>query len=250
MKKKGIIFWLCLIIFFSFNFVLGQGLPLIAKNLEIADREVKVGDIVSQTKDGIFRSSTPYDEKMVGVIGENPVLVFGKATTTTFPVVTAGETLVRASNLNGQIKKGDFLTSSSKPGLAQKATQSGFVLGKALEDFDKDEGLVLAEINIQYQYFPSGKVSPKNVLENILSQMGRPENFPQVLRYIFALLVGGGSFFAGFFSFGRALSRGVEAIGRNPMAKRSIQLAMFLNLTGIALLTLAGLGLAFFVIIY
>ena len=223
---------------------------MIAKNLEVADREVKVGDIVSQTKDGIFRSSTPYDEKMLGVIGENPVLVFGKATTTTFPVVTAGETLVRASNLNGQIKKGDFLTSSSKPGLAQKATQSGFVVGKALEDFDKDEGLVLAEINIQYQYFPSGKVSPKNVLENILSQMGRPENFPQVLRYIFALLVGGGSFFAGFFSFGRALSRGVEAIGRNPMAKRSIQLAMFLNLTGIALLTLAGLGLAFFVIIY
>jgi len=42
----------------------------------------------------------------------------------------------------------------------------------------------------------------------------------------------------------------VTGISRNPLAKKSIQSAMILNLIGILILTLAGLALAVFVIIY
>ena len=42
----------------------------------------------------------------------------------------------------------------------------------------------------------------------------------------------------------------IEAIGRNPLAKSSIQIAILLDLTGILVLTAAGVGLALFIILY
>lgn len=247
---KKIFFLSAILVIFLIKNVLGQDLPLVAKNLEIADSEVKVGDIISQTGEGFFRSKIPYDKEMIGVVGENPILVFGRPTTTTLPVVTLGETLVRVSNKNGEIKKGDFITSSEKPGVGQKATDSGFVLGKALEDFNQEEGLIRAEINIQYQTLSPAGVPITGLLSKIWEVLGRPENFPDFLRYLFALILGGGSFFAGFFFFVKALREGLEAMGRNPLAKRSIQTGMIINLVAILLLTLAGLALAFFVILY
>ncbi len=248
-KKFKLVLLILSLVFILCEIVFAQDSALIAKNLEVADPEVKVGDIVSQTKEGLFRSSIPYDENIIGIVGETPILVFGKPTTTTLPIVLLGETLVKVSNINGEIKKGDFIASSEKPGAGQKATQSGFMAGRALEDFNQEEGLIRAEINIQYQYAPA-KTPVSGILSAIWGQLGKPENFPEVLRYIFALILGGGSFFAGFFAFVSALRKGIEAMGRNPLAKRSIQLAMVLNLIGILVLTLAGLGLAIFVILY
>ena len=212
--------------------------------------EVKIGDIVSKTDQGIFRSNIAYDRDIVGIVAESPILVFGKPTTTTLPVIYLGEALVKVSNKNGEIKKRDFITSSEKPGIGQKATQSGIVIGKALEDFNQEEGLIKAEINIQYADINPGKISPLGIFTNIIGQLGTGENLPETLRYIFAILLAAGSFFVGFFAFVTALQKGVEATGRNPLAKNSIRFAMILNILGIIILTLAGLGLAFFVIIY
>jgi hypothetical protein len=244
---KKIILVTFLFLFIS-QILFAQSLPQMARNLEIADKEAKVGDIISQSKEGFFRSNIPYDENMVGVVGETPILVFGKPTTTTLPIIYLGETSVRVSARDEKIKKGDFITSSEKPGVGQKATRSGFVIGKAMEDFEKEEGLMRVEINIQY--LSLGPTSITSLFGRILEQFGKPENFPQVLRYVFAVLLGGGSFFAGFFAFVRALHKGIEAVGRNPLARSSIRFAMILNLIGIVILTLAGLGLAFFVIFY
>ena len=227
-----------------------QDLPLIAKNLEVADPEAEVGDIISQTKEGLFRSNIPYDENIIGVVGETPVMVFGKPTPTTLPIVSFGEALTKVSNINGEIKKGDFITSSNKPGVGQKATQSGFVAGRAMEDFNQEEGLILVFVQPQWVTFPSERLAFGRAIEEIVSGLKMPETIPEVLRYLFALLVGGGSFIIGFFSFIKALREGMTAIGRNPLAKGSIRVAMILNLIGILILTLAGLGLALFVILY
>ncbi len=249
-KKLKLISFVFLGLLISAGIVFAQNLPSIATNFEINDPEAKVGDIISKTEKGLFRSNISYDENIIGVVGETPILVFGKQTTTTLPIVSFGETSVKVSNINGEIKKGDFITSSEKTGIGQKAVQSRFIIGKALEDFNQEEGLIKAEINIQYlDIIPTG-ISMGGILGKIGEQLGKPENFPEVLRYIFALLLGGGSFFAGFFTFVSALRKGIEAIGRNPLAKSSIRLAMILNLIGIVILTLAGLGLALFAILY
>ncbi len=244
--------FLLILILFLGNFLFlenlfSQTVPIVAKNLEIADPEVRLGDIVSQTPEGIFRSKTPYDPNMVGVVGENPILVFGKETTTTLPVVTLGETLVRVSNINGEIKVGDFITTSKKPGVGQKATESGFVLGRALENFNQEEGLIKVDVNVQFQ-----NLSPKisSISARIWEMLGKPENVPKLIRYLLGGILGASFFFAGFYFFVRTLQRGIDAMGRNPLAKRSIQTTMIINLIGIFLLTLAGLSAAVLIILY
>lgn len=250
MIKNYKLFLLIFLLLFIFSgIVFADDFSFIAKNLEVNDREAKIGDIISQTEEGLFRSSISYDPNIIGVAGETPILVFGRPTTTTLPIVSFGETLIRVSNVNGEIKRGDFVTSSEKPGIGQKATGAGFIVGKALENFNEEEGTIRAEINIQYQYNPN-ETPMTSIFSHLLKQFGKPENFPDILKYIFALILGGGSFLIGFFTFINALRKGLEATGRNPLAKRSIQLAMILNLIAIIILTAAGLGLALFVILY
>jgi hypothetical protein len=235
--------------FYSTKNSFAQSLEIIAKNLEINDPEAKFGDILSQKDNGIFRADSPYDKNIIGVVGDSPILVFGKKATTTLPVIYFGEATIRVSNQNGKINKGDFITSSKKPGVGQKATENGFVVGKALEDFNQEEGLIKAIVNIEYHYVYADNVGGK-VINNILQKIGNAENVPEVLRYLFALIIGAVSFIMGFFFFVGALKKGVESIGRNPLAKKDIIGAMILNIIGIFILTFAGLGLALFVILY
>ncbi len=58
------------------------------------------------------------------------------------PFVRKGIAYVKFSNLNGIAKKGDYITSSEIPGTAMKATETGMVLGVALEDFKEETGLL------------------------------------------------------------------------------------------------------------
>lgn len=247
--KKTLIFLIFFGIFASLEVILAQNLSLIATNLEITDSEAKVGDIISQSKEGLIRSKVPYDENIFGVVGKTPVMVFGKPSTTTLPIVSFGETLTRVSNVNGEIKRGDYITSSNKAGVGQKASQSGFVLGRALDNLKQEEGLILVFVQPQ-KITISSEAGSGRLLSQFISELKLPQTIPEILRYIFALLVGGGSFIIGFSSFIKALREGVAAIGRNPLAKRNIQTAMILNLIGILILTIAGLALALFVILY
>ena len=229
--------------------ILAQEIPLVARNLEVVDPEVKIGDIVSQTKEGLIRSETPYDENIIGVISETPIMVFGKEGPDTMPVISFGETLTKISNMAGEIKKGDFITSSDRPGVGQKAEESGFIVGVAMENFNQEEGLILVFVRPEKMLF-STEVGFGGILDRVLSGLTIPETIPEVFRYLFALLVAAISFIIGFISFIKALREGLAAVGRNPLAKGSIRTAMILNLIGVSILTLAGLALALFVILY
>ena len=249
MKRfKALIIGACLFFLTSLALASQQELPLIARYLKVIDREAKVGDIMCETKKGLIRSSIPYDRNMVGVVGENPIIIFNKPATDTLPIVTWGETLVRVSNINGEIKKGDFITTSYKPGIGQKATKTGFVIGRALDELKGNEGLIPVFIDIQH--ITLEKPISGGIITQIFSGLRKPKNIPKTFRYIFAFLVGGGSFIIGFLFFAKALREGIAGVSRNPLAKKSILTAMVLNFIGILILTLAGLGLALFVIFY
>ena len=221
----------------------------IATNTPIVDEEAKSGDVLSKSNEGLIRSKSSYDKNMFGVVVEKPSVVLNKASSNTVPVISYGEVLVTVGNKNGEIKRGDFVTSSDVPGLAVKATESGFVLGKALEDMS-GKSKIAVFVNIQYRNIEGAPPTFGRVFNFLASSLERPENLPEVLRYLFAIVLGGGAFMLGFVSFARSLRSGVEAVGRNPLAKSSIQLAMVLNLGGILTLTVAGMGLALFVIFY
>ena len=100
-----------------------------------------------------------YDPLVVGVISTDPGLVAGfgavEENTTSGhnearkPVALVGRVPVKVNLENGPIKPGDYLTSSSKPGEAMKATQPGRIIGQALEAYDgskqKSPGVITVE---------------------------------------------------------------------------------------------------------
>ena len=152
------------------------GVGDLAENMEAADESIEAGDVVSISSSVIaipsavegeaislsgiavssdihrsprndnggsgklVKSSKPYDNSVIGVISTKPSLTFSPDLINGKPVALSGRVPVKVSNENGEIKPGDFLTSSSIPGVAMKATKPGQVIGKALEGFSGEAG--------------------------------------------------------------------------------------------------------------
>ncbi|MBI3888453.1 hypothetical protein HY311_01525 [Candidatus Nomurabacteria bacterium] len=88
---------------------------------------------------GVLRSTGQYQNTLVGVVSTAPGFVAGSKTVDSVPIALVGRVPVRFSTENGPIKAGDYLTSSSIPGYAMRATQAGRVIGTALENMDTNK---------------------------------------------------------------------------------------------------------------
>ncbi|MBI2036678.1 site-specific integrase [Candidatus Microgenomates bacterium] len=87
----------------------------------------------------------PYQKEVIGIVSTNPSSEsLGRDLFSVeehpVPVGLAGRVPVKVSTENGPIETGDYLTSSSIPGVAMKATRAGQVVGKALESLKCDVG--------------------------------------------------------------------------------------------------------------
>ena len=82
-------------------------------------------------------SNQSYDKKVIGVVTTNPYMVLGDEREGTVKVAMAGRVPVKVNLEGGPIIPGDYLTTSSVPGEAMKATKAGSVIGKALEACQK-----------------------------------------------------------------------------------------------------------------
>jgi len=97
------------------------------------------GDVVtidSFNSHAVKKSKYQYQTDMVGVVSTDPGFIAGAYTENSYPIGLIGRVPVKVSTENGTIRVGDYLTTSSVPGHAMKATLSGRVLGKALESVD------------------------------------------------------------------------------------------------------------------
>lgn len=228
----------------------------VATNLEINDPDVREGDIISNSTEGLKRSVTPYDKGMVGVIIDNPTIVIHPEDETTRPVISGGDNLVRVTSANGDIKRGDFITSSATAGVGQKATQNGYVIGTALQDFPTEgqegpEGTILVSMNIHYNIIEGSTVglgALERIGQGFLNQLDNPGEFVRLSRYLIAALVAILAILLSFFSFARSVRNGIEAMGRNPLAKASIQRGMVINAFLTSVIALFGLAAAYLII--
>jgi hypothetical protein len=224
-----------------------------AVSVLIADKNVVDGNIITSTSKGYVLATTIYDSNMYGVYTESPAIFLQNTDEEqTKPVTTSGKAYVLVSSINGNIKKNDSITTSTIPGVGQKATRNGMVLGTALQDYSnsnpKASGKILASIN---PHFNSSLADTKtNVLE-VLKNASDPGMLTQLtsLRYILAVGIVLISFGIGFIYFGRVASTGVEALGRNPLASRMIQLNLILNLIIMIVIVIAGLGIGWMILI-
>lgn len=203
---------------------------------EIADTEAGEGDILTATKKGLVRTAIGFDNKMFGVVVEQPLLVY-RTETKGKPVVRSGIAQVNVTTLNGPIKYGDYITSSKVEGKGQKASESGYVLGLAMGSYDGADAQTVGKIPVAVRIEYAEISNPRFVgrlfgfigtafLENISD----PKKFGEVIRFIAAALVVLLSFTFGFLTFSRSIVKSIEAIGRNPLAKNTIQFSIILNL--------------------
>ena len=135
----------------------------LAEDYPTRDDSLNAGELVSidPSEYGfVKKTAVANDSTVVGVYSTNPGFRLSQQDSSidggrAVPIALAGRVPVKVTNEGGAIAPGDYLTSSTTPGYAKKATESGPVIGKALASFDSASGSVLAFVNISY-YNPAG----------------------------------------------------------------------------------------------
>lgn len=223
---------------------------------ELADTEIVEGDILTTTDNGLVRTIIGFDSKMFGVMQEQPLVVY-RTETKGKPVVRSGVAQVNVTTLNGPIKYGDYITSSLIAGKGQKALESGYTIGMALGSFtgegateiDGPRGKVFAgkipvAVRIEYTELTNPRFFGRLfgfIATALLENINDPKQIANIIRFIAAGLVVLLSFTFGFLTFSRSIVKSVEAIGRNPLAKSTIQLSMIINI--VLLITTGIIGI-------
>lgn len=224
-----------------------------AVSLPVADSAVKEGDIISFSKETYILSIVPNDVDIYGVVVPTSLTTFVDLNNTSGKFVSSGgEASVNVSTLNGSIQPGDFITSSTKPGVGMKSTNPGQIVGIALEPYSAasvDEvGKIKVFVSIKTNLVSSSLGG--NLLETIGRSLKSPFMTPiEALRYLLAIGVVLAAFVIGFSSFGRITGTSVEALGRNPLASSSIKKVILFNFVLTAIIMLVGLSIAYFILV-
>jgi len=142
------------------------------------------GDVVKLKKvDGktiVVPADSVYGKDVIGVVTTKPGIVLDdEMEEPKVPVVLAGRIPVKVSTMNGNIKVGDKLTSSSIPGVAVKAIKSGKVIGTAMEDYSgEDVGNIVVHFNLnnslgssEYLFEDNINLTASSSAENIIEAL-------------------------------------------------------------------------------
>lgn len=254
--KKFIVYSLGFMVFYAvlpIYHVSAQGFN-IASVYQINDKDAVSGDIIiSNGEKGLTRTQVTYDNRIFGVIDTSPVVVLREASSSATPVIRLGDVLTNVTDYNGAIKKGDLITTSPVLGKGMKAGQSGYVLGSALENANYSgpnvnvdtkqvkTGSVRVALRIEFAELTTARNSI-TLLDNLNTAFFRsvqnPEKFTLTIRYIIAGLIALVAFILGFFTVARSISKAVEAVGRNPLARTAIMASVIFQ---IALAVIGGI---------
>lgn len=253
---RGVIAILLLVLLFVFpvSSARAQFTPSgVSVSMDISDNNLKDGSVLCSFSDGIKQCAAEYDANMFGVYVENPsIAIMTLSSPSGKNVVSSGKAYVRVLNVNGVIKKGNFVTSAKVSGVAELADKSGNVLGVALEDYDQSDKTVEGKIMVALNIRPAivAKSSRGNLVETLREGFLAPTLTPLAsLRYLLAIIIAIAAFILGFVYFGRVAKGGVDAMGRNPLAQKAIQFTVVINLVLTVVIMVGGLILAYIILI-
>jgi hypothetical protein len=235
-----------------------------AHYVEITDENIETGHLVSLANDHYELSRREYDGELVGVVVTNPsVAINTVGHDNTFPIIDSASGSVLVSASNGPLEIGDPITSSDQPGIAMKATRPGIVVGRVLEAYNPSDSsstkLISATLLFKWADTENSLSPDRPLTQQLLDRIGYGfqlstiaalEEPSTALRYTLAILVLFLSFFLGFIVFGRVATNGINAIGRNPLARRSIGFAVSINVLVTITITSAGLIVAILILTF
>jgi len=239
----------------------------IAKSYQIED-ETSDGDVIVLDKDGNPKLGKALsDGKFLGVVELSPRIVYRKgaidsategAQAAGTSIIQYGEVEVNITLESGAVLPGDLIGMSSIPGKAQKAgTSVKDVIGVALGSYDGAEVLGTAgPDNTQYGKVlmliqPGSAVMDPNlgsfldrILLSVIQNVDQAEGSALVIRYILSFLIVITSLITTFSTMGKNITKGIESIGRNPLAKGQIQTMIVINVVLIAIINIGAVILA------
>lgn len=224
---------------------------------EIADKDAVEGDILKATEQGLIRTTIGFDNKIFGVIANAPLLVY-RSEVKGKPVVRSGVAKVNVTTLNGPIKYGDYITSSQISGKGQKAAESGYTVGMALGAFTGEgapqidspkggkvaSGQIPVAVRIEYTELTNPRFAGRLfgfVGTAFLENVSDPKQIGNVVRFTAGGLVVLLAFTFGFLTFSRSIAKSIEALGRNPLAKSTIQMSIIINIALLIVTALVGI---------
>jgi hypothetical protein len=149
-------------------------------------KEYEPGDVISMSAMISYsvESAVVQDPNlMLGVYSTNPVVI-GNSSAEKDPddavlVGLMGVIPTKICDENGSVRIGDFLTISSTPGVAMKATKSGMVIGRAMEDFSEGQtGMIKVYVEVDWVQFDD----KDREIEALQHQTEKLQSEAQVLR--------------------------------------------------------------------
>lgn len=253
------------VIFFPSFFAFAQTNFTIVTTYPVAGDNIIQGDIISfDPEEGIHSlSSFENDEEMFGVVQDDPVVVF-RTGKDKIPIAQLGEIFVNVTLIGGAISLGDSITTSKIPGKGKKfSSDSGYILGTALQSFDTKNST--ETIKYEEEEIASGKilvaldmgpfrgdvedVLPPTVIVNNVNETGDGPSTGTIFRYILATMFAAVSLYLVFRNFGPTLAEGVSAVGRNPLAKSTIQSMVTFNMILVLIISVASLMVSLVIIL-
>lgn len=225
----------------------------VAVPVTINEKTVSAGDIICSSIEGYKLCASEYDPNIFAVVADKAAVFFEvESNSSQTLVMSSGNIKVKVTSKNGAIKPGDLITTSKTTGVGEKATKNGNVLGTALGTYSNSDTNATGLVNLSLNIHSSSSFidTGGNLLEILRTGLSATFLTPlAALRYLLAALVTVVSFILGFIYFGRLAKTGVEAVGRNPLAHRAIELTVVFHLLITIAIFLAGLGVAYLILV-
>jgi hypothetical protein len=219
--------------------------------------EAKTGLIIGKDPAEYYITRSYNDRNVAGVMAEKTDFLYTtESTEGRVTVAVDGITEVWVSNEYGPIKYGDYITTSSEPGIGAKALQNGSVIGYALEALPESDGSHLIKVQLALSNVWNGDIIEENpfkkssniveqVLFNIQSEASKSS---KTFLYVIVIIIVVISNIFGFMIFGRIAANGIAAIGRNPLAKAVIMKSVIINSLITIVFTIGSIVIALLVV--
>ncbi len=209
----------------------------------------KSGDIVSfdRRSQTFHLARIPGDKDAFGIVIKDPVLLLSSGNTGT-PIITNGEVSVNVTTKNGPISIGDYISTSSITGKGAKAVNSDpYIIGTAISSFSGSASGTVSNTNEIYtgtvQMLFLHRVNPLASVDQKIPrsvEIGKNIIF-HIMKYVLATLVAIGTVYIAFKVSNSSMRAGLISIGRNPLAKTSINSMLAINAIMIILISAVGL---------
>lgn len=235
--KRYVVLAVCFILFFRFSMVdVHASFPGTAFTLPLSS-DLPVGSIIAETSQGYVAAQAKEDEAIIGILVEDADFVYQVDETTSRPVVSSGIVPVLLSTEMGQITNGTPITvSKTQPGVGVRAQKQDMIVGIAKKSINSQTA-ILADIQLITNREYGTTQSPKDnsvlaqELENLVKQsankIASADTNPTV--YLLAIIVVILAAIFSFILFGRVAINGINALGRNPLAKGAIITGIVIN---------------------